>query len=102
MSLSATVVAVVFLLASLVLERRAAAVGNALVVGGLLTLVAGVAPAAVAGEQGVVFVALAVAVAVVLFVGYRRFVRGGPRAPRGTRPPGTPPAVPPVPPAPAA
>ncbi|AMM32547.1 hypothetical protein SA2016_1873 [Sinomonas atrocyanea] len=100
-SLSATVVAVVFLLASLVLERRAAAVGNALVVGGLLTLVAGVAPAAVAGEQGVVFVALAVAVAVVLFVGYRRFVRGVPRAPRDTRPPGTPPAVPPVPPAPA-
>jgi hypothetical protein len=100
-SLTATAVAVVFLLASLVLEHRAPAVGNASVVSGLLTLVAGVAPAAVAGEQGVVFVALAVAVAVVLFVGYRRFVRGGPRAPRGTRPPGTPPAVPPVPPAPA-
>ncbi|MDQ0259998.1 hypothetical protein [Sinomonas atrocyanea] len=100
-SLSATVVAVVLLLASLVLERRTPAVGNALLVSGLLTLVAGVAPAAVAGEQGVVFVALAVAVAVVLFVGYRRFVRGGPRAPRGTRPPRTPPAVPPVPPAPA-
>lgn len=98
-SLSATATAVVFLVVSLLLERISSASANALVVSGLFTLVAGVTPAAMAGEQALVFLALAVSVAVVLFVGYRRFVRRGGRP---KAPPGRPPAVPPAPPAPAA
>lgn len=94
-SLSATIVAVVLLVASLALGRISSADANALLVSGLFTLVAGVVPAAMAGEQTIVFIALAVALVVVLFVGYRRFAgRGrGPKAPMG---------APPLPPAPAA
>lgn len=92
-SLSGTAVAVALLVASLAMGRISSAGANALLVSGVFALIAGVAPAAMAGEQAVVFIALAVALLVVLFVGYRRFAGRGTKRPTG---------IPPVPPAPAA
>jgi hypothetical protein len=70
----ATVVAVVLLVLSMVLERLTPVPANALLLGGLFTLFYGVAPAMAFGQGTTAFFVLAVALVVVLFVGYRRFV----------------------------
>ncbi|MEA5454279.1 hypothetical protein SPF06_06025 [Sinomonas sp. JGH33] len=90
-SVIATVVAVVLWAASFALGKASPSSANALLLGGLLSLVFGVVPAAMTGQQATVFIALAVALAVVLFVGYRRFAD---RQHRRTPPtPPTPPAI---------
>lgn len=89
----ATVIAVLLLVLSMVIERVAPVPGNALLLGGLFTLFYGVAPAIGFGQGATAFLVLAVALIVVLFVGYRRF--GSRRPPRGTPAPKPPSANPP-------
>lgn len=83
----ATIVAVVLLVLSMVLEAWAPMPGNALLLGGLFTLFYGVVPAMSFGQGATAFFVLAVALVVVLFVGYRRFVARGRSSGAAPKPP---------------
>lgn len=84
MSMSA---AVLFLVGSLLLERRNRVMANGILLGGLFTLVYGVGRGFASRDTRLLFVALTVALAIVLFVGFRRFRPSRPgadRQPAGT------------------
>ena len=83
----ATAVAVALLVLSMVLERLSPVPANALLLGGLFTLFYGVAPAMAFGQGTTAFFVLAVALVVVLFVGYRRFVPRRRRESSAPKPP---------------
>lgn len=88
--------AVVLLGASLLLERRNKVVANGILLGGLFTLVYGVGRGFVSRDTTTLFVALTVALLIVLYLGFRRF--RSPRQPTEEAPP----PVTPSPPAPGA
>jgi hypothetical protein len=90
----ATVIAVLLLVLSMLAERATPVTANTLLLGGLFTLFYGAVPAIGFGQGATAFLVLAVALAVVLTIGYRRFAsrrdRGGaPGAPRPPVPPAT-------------
>lgn len=73
--------------ASLLLERRTNVLANGLMLGGLFTLVYGVGRGFASGDSRTTFITVAVGLAVVIFLGYRRF------AGRGAKPGAAPPAA---------
>jgi hypothetical protein len=83
----ATVVAVALLVLSVVFERLSPVSANSVLLGGLFTLFYGVAPAMAFGQGSTAFFVLAVALIVVLFVGYRRFVPHRSRRDSAPKPP---------------
>ena len=76
--------AVVLLAASLLLEQRNPVMANGILLGGLFMLVYGVGRGFASRDTTALFVALGVALGIVLFLGFRRF-----------RPPGVGPPTPP-------
>jgi hypothetical protein len=79
--------AVLLLGASLLLERRNKVMANGVLLGGLFTLVYGVGRGFVSRDTTTLFVTLAVALLIVLYLGFRRF-RSRPGLPG--EPPSTP------------
>lgn len=64
---------VLLLVASLVLERRNKVMANGILLGGLFTLVYGVGRGFVSRDTTTLFITLAIALALVMFLGFRRF-----------------------------
>lgn len=78
---------VLLLALSLVLERRNQVLTNGVMLGGLFTLVYAVGRSFASDETGLTFAAVSVGLAVVLFLGWRRFFQDrheGPRPPAET------------------
>jgi uncharacterized membrane protein len=72
-SLISTVLAVALLGGSLLLERRNRVITNGLMLGGLFTLIYGVGRGFASGDSTTTFITVAVGLAVVVFLGFRRF-----------------------------
>lgn len=94
------VAAVSFLALSLLLEKRNRVITNGIMLGGLFTLLYSFGRGLASGDSTMTFIAVTIGLAVVLFLGYRRFGRpAAPHADSTTAPaasvpgpgPGTPP-----------
>lgn len=72
-SIISTVAAVALLGLSLLLERRNRVLTNGMMLGGLFTLIYGVGRGFASGDSTTTFITVAVGLAVVVFLGYRRF-----------------------------
>lgn len=74
-SIISTVAAVLLLGLSLLLERRNRVLTNGVMLGGLFTLIYGVGRGFASGDSTTTFITVTVGLAVVIFLGYRRFGR---------------------------
>lgn len=79
---------VLLLVASLVLERRNKVMANGILLGGLFILVYGVGRGFASRDTTTLFITLTIALALVLFLGFRRFrpARGEPVVEEGSSP----------------
>lgn len=74
-SIVSTVLAVTMLGLSLLLEKKNKVIPNGIMLGGLFTLLYAVGRGLVSGDATTTFITVAIGLAVVLFLGYRRFVQ---------------------------
>ena len=89
-SILATSSAVILLGLSLLLERKSLVLTNGVMLGGLFTLLYGLGRGLASRDTSTTFITVAVALVVVLFLGYRRFLRPREEA----SPPGVSPGTP--------
>ena len=89
-SILATSSAVILLGLSLLLERKSLVLTNGVMLGGLFTLLYGLGRGLASRDTSTTFVTVAVSLVVVLFLGYRRFLRPREEAPHPGVSPGTP------------
>lgn len=76
-SMTALGIAVLFLAASIILEKRIKIIADGIMLGGLFTLLYSIGRGFVSENNGYVFVVLSLSVIVVLYLGFHRFVRPG-------------------------
>lgn len=74
-SIAALATSVIFLGASIALERRVALLTHGLMLGGLFTLVYSIARGFASADSKYVFIVISIGLVVVLLLGYRHFVR---------------------------
>lgn len=79
-SIASTALAVAMLGLSLLLEKKNKVIPNGIMLGGLFTLLYAVGRGLVSNNPATTFITVSIGLAVVLFLGYRRFV---PHAPAG-------------------
>ncbi|MGB3023825.1 MAG: hypothetical protein WBB39_03385 [Candidatus Saccharimonadales bacterium] len=72
-SIMVLVAAVILVGASLAYERRSSVIANSMMLGGLFTLLYGIVRSFISGDNKYIFVAVSVGLAVVIYLGYRRF-----------------------------
>lgn len=73
-SIVVLVAAVMLVGASLVYEKRSSVLANGVMLGGLFTLLYGIVRSFISGDNKYIFIAVSVGLAVVIYLGYRRFV----------------------------
>lgn len=79
-SIIALVAAVVFLMGSLLLERRNTVIANGIMLGGVFTLIYSIIRGMVSEDTKFTFIAVTIGLLVVLFLGSRRFAANAAKA----------------------
>lgn len=72
-SIVVLIAAVILVATSLAYEKRSSVIANGMMLGGLFTLVYGLVRSFISGDNKYIFVAVSVGLAVVIYLGYRRF-----------------------------
>lgn len=84
-SLIAVVSAVLFVVLSIVLEKRIKIISDGVMLGGLFTLLYGILRGFAAQDSKYLFVVVSISLALVLFLGYHKFVKNSPAAKKPTK-----------------